>query len=280
MRQPVDAASPRGKTEGDVAAPGPALAGRHAVVTGASRGIGRAIAQRLAASGARLTLIARDAGALAAACAEIAAGGAAEAAFHVADVTDDAATEAAFAAARARLGPVDILINNAGTAESAPWDRTTPALWAAMIEANLTSVWRCTALALPGMIAGGWGRIVTVASTAGLTGYPYVAAYCAAKHGAVGLTRALAREVAASGVTVNAVCPGYADTDLTRRSAETIAAKTGRSLADARKALLAANPMGRLIAPEEVAEAVHWLCLPASASVTGQAIAIAGGEIA
>lgn len=267
------------KTREAAAAAGRALAGRHALVTGASRGIGRAVAHRLATSGARLSLLARSAEALEAACTETAKTYGVDAVPYPADVMDEAALRSVFEQAERRSGPVDILINNAGNAESAPWDRTTDALWSAMIALNLSAVWHCTRLALPGMVSRGWGRVVTVASTAGLTGYPYVSAYCAAKHGAVGLTRALAREVAASGVTVNAVCPGYTDTDLTQRTAENIAAKTGRSVEAAREAVAAFNPMGRLIAPEEVAEAVHWLCLPASAAVTGQAIAVAGGEV-
>ncbi|HYG85070.1 MAG TPA: SDR family NAD(P)-dependent oxidoreductase [Azospirillum sp.] len=245
------------------------LTGRHALVTGAGRGIGAAVARALAAEGARLTLLGRTREPLERLGAELGA------AVVQADVTDDAALARAFAEA----GPVDILVNNAGTAVTAPFGKTDRDLWDSMLAVNLTSVFSCCKLALPGMVERGWGRIVTVASTAGLRGYAYCAAYAAAKHGVIGLTRTLALETARSGVTVNAVCPGFTDTEMIAASLERIRAKTGRSHADALAELTRTNPQGRLVRPEEVADAVAWLCRPASASVTGQVVAVAGGEV-
>lgn len=247
------------------------LKGKHAVVTGASRGIGLAIARALLAQGARVTLLARDAAALEAA----AAGLGNDTPWQTVDVTDAARVNDAFA----RAGTVDILVNNAGQAASAPLGRTDAALWQRMLDANLTGAYHCIQAALPGMVDLGWGRIVNVASTAGLTGYRYVAAYCAAKHGLVGLTRALALELACKGVTVNAVCPGYTETDLVRDAVANIARRTGRSVDQARAELAAANPQGRLVQPDEVAHAVAWLCMPAASAMNGQAVAVAGGEV-
>ena len=247
-----------------------ALAGKHAVVTGASRGIGLAIAGALQAQGARVTLMARDAAALQAAAAGL--GGATG--WQAIDVADAASVAAAFEGA----GRVDILVNNAGQASSAPFMKTDEALWRRMLDVNLGGAYHCIQAALPGMLEAGWGRIVNVASTAGLTGYRYVAAYCAAKHGLVGLTRALALELAAKGVTVNAVCPGSTETDIVQEAVANIVRKTGRSEEQARAELAAGNPQGRLVRPVEVAHAVAMLCLPAAA-MNGQAIAVAGGEV-
>jgi NAD(P)-dependent dehydrogenase (short-subunit alcohol dehydrogenase family) len=248
-----------------------ALKGKHAVVTGASRGIGLAIARKLLAEGARVTLMARDAAALEAAAAEL--GG--EVAWQVVDVADQASVEEAFA----RAGAADILVNNAGQAASSPFLKTDAALWQRMLDVNLTGAYHCIQAALPGMLDAGWGRIVNVASTAGLTGYRYVAAYCAAKHGLVGLTRALALELAMKGITVNAVCPGYTETDIVQEAVANIVRKTGRSAEQARAELAAGNPQGRLVQPDEVAHAVAMLCMPAAAAMNGQAIAVAGGEV-
>lgn len=250
------------------------LVGRHAVVTGASGGIGGAIAEELARLGADLTLMGRTQATLEARKAAL--GDTA----HVAacDLADPESVRRAFACARDALGPPTILVNAAGVAESAPFGRTDLAMWRRIIDVDLTGAYLCIAETLAGAVADGWGRIVNVASTAGLRGARYISAYCAAKHGLVGLTRALALETAGTGVTVNAVCPGYTDTPMTERSIANIVATTGRTLGEARAALERTNPLGRLIAPAEVAQAVGWLCLPTSGAITGQAIVVAGGE--
>lgn len=252
------------------------LSGRHALVTGGGRGIGAAIARALLEQGAAVSLLGRDRPTLEAAAREMSALG--EVGCFAADVADPGAVAAAFAAASSH-GAIDILINNAGQAHSAPFLKTDAQLWRDMLSVNLEGTFHCTQAALPGMLDKGWGRIVNVASTAGLTGYAYVSAYCAAKHGVIGLTRALAIELAAKGVTVNAVCPGYTDTDMVRETVANIVQKTARSAEQARAELAAGNPQKRLVAPEEVANAVVWLCLPQSAAMNGQAIAVAGGEV-
>jgi NAD(P)-dependent dehydrogenase (short-subunit alcohol dehydrogenase family) len=255
----------------------PRLAGQHAVVTGGGRGIGAAIAQALAREGATVSVLGRDATRLAARVSAL--GGDTKAQAVGVDVTDEASVRSAFAAVRGRFGRIDILVNNAGQAKSAPLAKTDFALWQDMVAVNLTGTFLCTREVLGEMTKQGSGRIVNVASTAGLVGYAYVSAYCAAKHGVVGLTRAAALEAAKSGVTVNAVCPGYTETEIVQDAVANIVAKTGKSEAEARAALVERNPQGRMIQPEEVAAAVLWLCLPGSGSITGQAIAIAGGEV-
>lgn len=253
------------------------LAGRHALVTGGARGIGLACARALLQRGARVTLLGRDGAALDAATDSLARLGQVQAVS--ADIADEASVRAAFAQAEVEFGPVQVLVNNAGQAVSERFDRTDSALWQSMIAVNLTGTFNCIQAALPGMLKEKWGRVVNVASTAGLIGYGYVSAYCAAKHGVVGLTRSLALEVALKGVTVNAVCPGYTETDIVRGAVSNIVDKTGMSPEAARAKLAERNPQGRLIQPEEVAETVAWLALPASASVNGQAIAVDGGEV-
>lgn len=246
------------------------LAGRHALVTGGGRGIGLAIAGALLSHGAHVTVFSRSAKethrsdrALALSC----------------DVTFPAAVSKAFVSAREHFGPIHILINNAGQAASAPFLKTDEKLWRQLMSVNLDGAFHCSQAALPDMLTAGWGRIVNVASIAGLIGQAYITAYCASKHAVIGLTRALAVEVAAKGVTVNAVCPGYTDTDMVTNSVSNIVAKTGRTPDQALKELIGRNPLQRLIKPEEVANAVAWLCLPGSDAVTGQAIVISGGEV-
>jgi len=251
------------------------LSGHHAVVTGAGSGIGRAMAERLAEAGCQVTLIGRHLARLNETADRIG-----DPAFAApADVTDPDALAAAIEAGRDRFGPVDILINNAGAATSAPFLKTTAEDLRAMLALNLEAPAEAARLVLPGMLTRRWGRIVNVASTAGLKGYPYVSAYVAAKHGLVGLTRALALEVASKGVTVNAVCPGFTDTDLVARSVEAIVGKTGRSEDEARAVLAASNPQGRLITPDEVAMTIVWLCGEGASGVNGAAVPVAGGEL-
>ena len=258
---------------------GSPLKDRHAVVTGATRGIGAAVAEALAQLGANVTLLGRNRSVLEKRAAAVAETYEIDARAEVADVGEADQVAAAFKNAVAANGPVSILINNAGTAESAPFHRMEPALWQTMLRVNLTGTFACTQAALPDMLRVGYGRIVNVASTAGLRGYAYVSAYCAAKHGVIGLTRALALETAMKGITVNAVCPGYTDTDMTRETIDNIVAKTGRTHDEAAGELVASNPQRRLVQPWEVAETVAWLALPASSSITGQAIPVAGGEV-
>ena len=246
----------------------------HAVVTGGGRGIGAAIVDRLDTLGVRLTLMGRQMDPLQKKCT-----GLRQAQPVAVDVTDEAAVADAFARARVAFGPIGILVNNAGAASSGPLDRLQLKEWQNMLDVNLTSVFLCSRAALPDMRAGKWGRIINVSSTAGLKGYAYVTAYCSAKHGTVGLTRALALETARTGITVNAVCPGYTNTELLDGALEKIMGKTGMDRATAAKQLQSVNPQQRFIEPVEVAAAVAWLCLPGSESITGQAIAIAGGEV-
>lgn len=249
---------------------------RHAVVTGGGSGIGAATAATLLKAGARVTLMGRDAARLEAQ--KEALGGGSVACVSV-DITNEEAVTAAFAQAVAALGEIDILVNNAGQATAAPFAQTDLALWKRMLDVNLTGAFLCTRAVLPAMLKRKSGRIVNVASTAGQVGYPYVAAYCASKHGVIGMTRALALEVATQGVTVNAVCPGYTETELLQASLDQITRKTSRSEAEARSILVRHNPQQRFVTPEEVGDAVLWLCGPGSSAITGQSLSVSGGEI-
>lgn len=254
------------------------LCGRLAVVTGGGRGIGAAIAHELARLGADVALLGRDPAELAARADEVAAAHGVRALPVTCDVADEESVASAFASVRERAGDAHVLVNNAGQSAGVAFTDTTREVWDRMIAVNLTGTFLCTQQVLPAMQAAREGRIINIASTAGLKGYSHVAAYCAAKHGVVGLTRALAMETAKQGITVNAVCPGYTDTDMARAAIDTLV-QAGRSEDDARKAITRVMPIGRLIRPEEVASAVGWLCAPEAAAVTGQCIGVAGGEV-
>ncbi len=249
---------------------------KHTIVTGGGSGIGAAIALALAGEGYALTLLGRREGALISTLDELPEG--ARAQTIRCDVSDSASVASAFAEARDGLGDIDVLVNCAGAAPTTPFHKLDAAGWRAVMAVNLDGVFNCCAEVVPAMRERGAGHIVNIASTASLRGYAYVTAYCAAKHGVLGLTRALALELAPKGVTVNAVCPGYTDTDIIRDAVAHIAQKTGRSEAEALEEFTRVNPQGRLIDPQEVASTVLWLCSDAARSITGQAISISGGE--
>jgi 3-hydroxybutyrate dehydrogenase len=251
---------------------------RSAVVTGASRGIGEAIARALAKRGLAVLLAGRSHDRLEALAAELTlAGGAAWPARC--DVTDESAVARLAELAAEQLGEVDVLVNNAGAASGAPLARTTLDEWNRLFTVNATGAFLCTRAFLPGMMERGRGRIVNVASVAGLRGARYIAAYAAAKHALIGLTRVAAAESARAGVTVNAVCPGYVDTDMTQETIDAITRRTGMTGDEARAALLARSPQHRLITPAEVADAVVYLCGDAARGITGQTLVIDGGEM-
>jgi NAD(P)-dependent dehydrogenase (short-subunit alcohol dehydrogenase family) len=250
---------------------------RHALVTGGGKGIGLAIARSLDAQGMTVSLLGRERTALDTARSSLQHPGA----IGVADVGERRQVVAAVEAIQTEQGRIEILINNAGAAESAPLRKTSDELWQRMLAVNLSGVFYVTQAILPGLLQRDvdYGRIINIASTAAVKGYAYVGAYCAAKHGVIGLTRSLALELAQTPVTVNAICPGYTESPMLSRSLRNISAKTGISSEQARDQLASLNPQKRITTPDEIAEAVRWLCTPAAHGVTGQAIVIAGGEV-
>ena len=249
---------------------------RHALITGAGTGIGEAISRQLHHKGHAVTLVGRRSEPL-----EALSQALGRQSFAVSgDVTDRGEIEAAFKAAKAQFGDIEILVNCAGMAPTAPFHRIDFADWQRTMDVNVNGVFHCTQLALESMLENGWGRVVNIASVASLKGFPYVSGYCASKHAVLGMTRALALEVATQGITVNAVCPGYVDTDIVRSAIAGIVSKTGRTEAEAMRHFTESNPQGRLVEVTEVASAVSWLCSEAAASVTGQAVAIDGGGTA
>ena len=249
---------------------------RHVLVTGAGTGIGEAVSRQLHTDGYRVSLVGRRPEPLAALSASLG-----ENAYAITgDVTDRSSISSAFTSARERFGSIEILVNSAGMAPTAPFHRVDFADWQRTMDVNVNGVFHCSQIALEDMLGAGWGRIINIASVASLRGFPYVSGYCASKHAVLGMTRALALEVAMQGVTVNAICPGYVDTDIVRTAISEIVAKTGRTEEDAMRHFTESNPQGRLVETSEVANAVSWLCSDGAASVTGQAVAIDGGGTA
>ena len=249
---------------------------RHVLVTGAGTGIDEAVSRQLHTDGYRVSLVGRRPEPLAALSASLG-----ENAYAITgDVTDRSSISSAFTSARERFGSIEILVNSAGMAPTAPFHRVDFADWQRTMDVNVNGVFHCSQIALEDMLGAGWGRIINIASVASLRGFPYVSGYCTSKHAVLGMTRALALEVAMQGVTVNAICPGYVDTDIVRAAISEIVAKTGRTEEDAMRHFTESNPQGRLVEASEVASAVSWLCSDGAASVTGQAVAIDGGGTA
>ncbi len=250
------------------------LSGKHAIVTGGGTGVGAAIAETLAHAGARVTVMGRSEMPLRQTAKQHKSIG-----YVICNVTDPASVTAAFRDARGVNGAVDIIVANAGSSKSKPFKKTTLGEFQAMLDVNLSGVFNCFQAALSDMEHTGQGRMISIASTAGLKGYTYVSGYVAAKHGVVGLTRALALELAKTGVTVNTVCPGFVDTPMLARSVDNIVKKTGMDREKAEKALRAPNPQDRFVTPEEIASLVLWLCSDAARGINGAALPISGGEI-
>lgn len=249
------------------------LQGKHAIVTGGGSGVGAAIAVLFAEAGAQVTVMGRREKPLREQAAHE------RISWQVCDVTDSEAVVSAFDAARAQNGSLDIVVANAGEAVSKPFAKMDSSDLDTALSVNLVGTFNCFKAALPDMKTSGWGRMIAIASTAGLKGYPYVSGYCAAKHGVVGLTRGLAVELGKSGITVNAICPGFIETPMLERSIANIMAKTGMTEENASDSLKAGNPQGRFIQPVEVAEAALWLCSESARSVNGHALSVSGGEI-
>jgi NAD(P)-dependent dehydrogenase (short-subunit alcohol dehydrogenase family) len=249
------------------------LAGKTALITGGGRGIGRAVASRLASHGARIVVAGRTAFEL-----EETAQSLGGLALRM-DAADRASIQAALTELTARAGRIDILVDNAGVAESAPLDRTTDAMWDWMMAVNAGSAFALCRALIPPMIAAGWGRVVNLASNAGLTGYAYSSAYCASKHAMIGMTRAIAVEIARSNVTVNSVCPGWVKTNMADEAVRRIAEKTGKGEEQARKSLEGMSPQRRMVEPEEVAHVVAMLCSDEARSIHGQSIPVDGGQV-
>ncbi|MEM9694099.1 MAG: SDR family NAD(P)-dependent oxidoreductase [Myxococcota bacterium] len=248
------------------------LSGKVALVTGASRGIGKTVAEKLAREGARVVVAARGEAALEKVATAI------DGVAVPMDVADGESIERGLADVLAQLGQIDILVPNAGVSDSAPYDRTTDEMWAWMMAVNAQSVLRLCRRLVPPMVAAGWGRVVIVASNAGLTGYPYTSAYCASKHAVLGLMRAMALEVARTPVTVNAVCPGWVETPMTETTIERIVASTGRTVDEAKRSLEKMSPQHRMVHVDEVAALVVSLCAESSRGIHGQAIALDGAQ--
>ncbi len=255
------------------------LEGKHAIVTGGSRGIGAAVASEFVSRGAKVTIMGRDRETLERQAQEMRGEEGVTVAAEECDVSNGKSVTSAFSRAIANLGPAYILVNNAGTAKSRTFTQLTRGIWDETIAVNLTGTYLCTSEVLPGMIEAKEGRIINVASTAGLRGYRTMSAYCASKHGIIGLTRALALETAKQGITVNAVCPSYTDTYLTSLAVDNLVKNLNKTADEAMGMLVGKIPQGRLITPEEVASAVSWLCSPNASGVTGIALPIAGGEV-
>ncbi|HEX6715968.1 MAG TPA: 3-oxoacyl-ACP reductase FabG [Pyrinomonadaceae bacterium] len=251
------------------------LTGKTALITGGGRGIGRAIALALAREGARIAVAARTAEQVEQVAREIANGAIA----LVCDVADPSSVTRMFGELHERAGDADILVNNAGIAESATLVNTTDELWHRHLSINLYGTFYCTRAVLPAMLKKGWGRVINIASIAGKTGAPYIAAYSASKHGVLGLTRSVALEVAAAGITVNAICPGYVDTEMVSRGVERITTRTGRTAEEALETLKKMSPQNRLVTPEEVAAVALLLASEEGRGINGQGINIDGGTV-